>query len=122
MTPQPEGHHGKSHRTTKILSRARWRGGGVAARGASAAGRDAGDRIPQRRIARGVCALRSRVSPRIEGSRLRRGAERDDRRPPLPIFTYQTASATPHFRDAPGGSNGLYEIETRVDRTVEHAA
>ena len=32
-----------------------------------------------RRVAGGVCTLRRRVSPRIEGSRLRRGAERDDR-------------------------------------------
>jgi len=36
--PQLEGHHGKPHRTAKILSRARRRGR-VAARGARAAGR-----------------------------------------------------------------------------------
>ena len=40
---QPEGHIGKLHRTTKILSRARQRSGGVAARGARAAGGHAGD-------------------------------------------------------------------------------
>src|SRR5262249_53795465 len=44
--PQPEGHHGKPHRTTKILSHAaRRRGGGVAARDAGAAAGDAGCRI-----------------------------------------------------------------------------
>src|SRR6516225_1975256 len=37
--PPTGGSHGKSHRTTKILSHARRRGGGVAARGARAAGR-----------------------------------------------------------------------------------
>jgi hypothetical protein len=40
--PQPEGHNGKLHRTTKILSDAR-RGGSLAARTASAAAGDAGD-------------------------------------------------------------------------------
>ena len=51
--PQPEGSHGKPHRTTKILSDARRRGG-VAARSAGAAGRDAGDRIPEWTIGAGV--------------------------------------------------------------------
>src|SRR5215472_12869396 len=37
--PPTGGSHGKPHRTTKILSRARRRGGGVAARGARAARR-----------------------------------------------------------------------------------
>jgi putative ABC transport system substrate-binding protein len=45
----------------------------VAGGGAGAAAQAAGDRIPQQRIAGGVCSLRSRVSPRIEGSRLRDG-------------------------------------------------
>src|SRR5262245_42722786 len=40
--PQPEGSHGKPHRTTKILSHARRRGGRVADRGARAAATDAG--------------------------------------------------------------------------------
>jgi uncharacterized membrane protein len=42
------GHHGKPHRTTKILSHARWRGGRVAARGARAAARreNSHDRYP----------------------------------------------------------------------------
>src|SRR5262245_16988554 len=40
--PQPEGSHGKPHRTTKILSHARWCGGCVAARGARAAANKAG--------------------------------------------------------------------------------
>src|SRR5262249_3574812 len=51
--PQPEGSHGKLHRTTKILSHARRRGV-VAARGARAAAGDAGDRLPQHPIARRV--------------------------------------------------------------------
>jgi len=42
--PQPEGSHGKLHPTTKILSHARRRGR-MAARGAGAAGGDAGDRV-----------------------------------------------------------------------------
>src|SRR6516165_2898027 len=45
----------------------------LAARCAPAAGGDAGDRIPQRRIARGVCALRS---PRAVSSSLLVLAER----------------------------------------------
>src|SRR5215472_19112228 len=49
--PQPEGSHGKPHRTTKILSHARRRGGCVAARGARARA-NAGDRIPPQRVAR----------------------------------------------------------------------
>src|SRR5262249_49173003 len=43
--PQAGGSHSKPHRTTKILSYARRRGG-VAARGASAAAGDAGDGHP----------------------------------------------------------------------------
>src|SRR6516165_386245 len=39
--PQPEGSHGKPHRTTKILSHARRRGGRVAARGKGAGRRPA---------------------------------------------------------------------------------
>jgi hypothetical protein len=39
--PQPEGRHGKPHRTTKILSDAWRRGGCVAGWGAHAAGGDA---------------------------------------------------------------------------------
>src|SRR6516225_11800555 len=104
--PRAGGAYDSHHRTAGIAGCTRRCGGGVAARGAGAAVGNAGDRIPQRRIAGGVCALRSRVSPRIEGSRLRRGAERDDRTPPLPIFTSQTASATPHFRGAPGAVCG----------------
>src|SRR5262245_889081 len=47
--PQPEGSHGKPHRTTKILSDARRRGGDVAARGARAAAGEATDyRVPGR--------------------------------------------------------------------------
>jgi hypothetical protein len=45
--PQPEGHRGKPHRTTKILSHARRRGC-VAARGTGAAVGDAGGRISHR--------------------------------------------------------------------------
>jgi len=40
---------------------------------------NAGDRIPQQRVARRVCTLRGRVSPRAEGSWLRRRSERHDR-------------------------------------------
>ena len=48
--PQPEGHIGKLHRTTKILSHAaRRRGGSVAARGARAADGDPGGRVPERK-------------------------------------------------------------------------
>src|SRR5215813_670570 len=42
--PITGGSHGKLHRTTKILSHARRRGGGMAARGTRAAIGDAGDR------------------------------------------------------------------------------
>src|SRR5262249_4206333 len=43
--PQPEGSHGKLHRTTKILSHARRDGSSVAAHGArAAAGEDPADR------------------------------------------------------------------------------
>src|SRR4029078_7696685 len=47
MTPTG-GSHGKPHRTTKILSHARRRGGDVAARGARTAAGDVGDRLSQR--------------------------------------------------------------------------
>jgi hypothetical protein len=46
--PQPEGSHGKLHRTTKILSHASRRRGGVAARGAGAAATESGNRFSQR--------------------------------------------------------------------------
>src|SRR5215475_6772521 len=48
MTPT-RGSHGKLHRTTKILSHARRRGG-LAARGAGAAAADAGDRVTRPHI------------------------------------------------------------------------
>jgi putative ABC transport system substrate-binding protein len=51
----------------------------VAARGARAAASDTGDRVPQRRIARGIRVSFGRVPPRPEGGRLRRGSERDNR-------------------------------------------
>src|SRR6516162_9238133 len=47
MTPTG-GSHGKLHRTTKILSHARRRGSGVAARGACAAADDTGGRVSPR--------------------------------------------------------------------------
>jgi len=49
----------------------------VAARGARTAVGDAGGRFSQWRIPERVCALRGRVPPRSEGSRLRRRSERD---------------------------------------------
>src|SRR5262249_42522358 len=51
--PHPEGSHGKLHRTTKILSHARRRGGSLAARGAGAAAGDAGGRDSASRNRRG---------------------------------------------------------------------
>jgi hypothetical protein len=55
--PQSEGHIGKLHRTPKILSHARRRGSGVAARGARATGE------PDRRFQKGG-AMRT---PRLMG-------------------------------------------------------
>src|SRR5262249_48108660 len=46
--PQPEGSHGKPHRTTKILSYARRRGGGVAGGGPRATDETADHRIDLR--------------------------------------------------------------------------
>jgi hypothetical protein len=59
--PQPEGSHGKLHRTTKILSHARWRGG-VAARGARAAGAENPAHWHHRRLA-SLERLPARVAP-----------------------------------------------------------
>src|ERR1700745_2412215 len=53
MTPT-RGSHGKPHRTTKILSHARRRGGVSDSRAAAAAG-DAGDRRSRDRCAGGEC-------------------------------------------------------------------
>src|SRR5262249_26469720 len=44
--PRTGGAHGKPHRTTKVLSHARRRSGGVAVRDVRAAAGDAGDRFP----------------------------------------------------------------------------
>jgi putative tryptophan/tyrosine transport system substrate-binding protein len=60
MTPT-RGSHGKLHRTTKILSHARRRGGGVAARGARAAADYARDRLSSQRIVLFVCTSRGRI-------------------------------------------------------------
>ena len=51
----------KPHRTTKILSHARWRSGHTAARGAGGAAGDAGDRFHQCRVGRCFRALCARV-------------------------------------------------------------
>src|SRR5262245_48401464 len=68
--------HGKPSRTTKILSHARRRGSGVAARGARAASGDAGGRVPRRRIARQLLGASARISSGPQRHRLCRGRER----------------------------------------------
>src|SRR5262249_55379538 len=76
--PQPEGSHGKLHRTPKILSHARRRGG-LASRGARAAARHAGDWIPEWTNGAGVRSHGSLFPAWPERGRLRRGSERRDR-------------------------------------------
>src|SRR5262252_123889 len=49
--PRTGGAYDSHHRTAGIAGRTRRRGGGMAARGALAAARDAGDRFPKQRIA-----------------------------------------------------------------------
>ena len=73
---------GDRMRAARVHHAARRRGGGVAARGAGAAAGDAGDRVPQQRVARRrVAHLVAGVPPRPERSWLRRGPERRDRIP-----------------------------------------
>src|SRR5262249_11033006 len=71
--PPSGGSHGNPHRTTKILSHARRRGGGVAARGARAADSDASDRVLSQRGARRLCILCDHVPQWSEEGRLHRG-------------------------------------------------
>src|SRR5246127_2504210 len=59
----------------------RRRGGGVAARGAGAAGGDAGGRVSQRAFAGAIGAADGGIPPGPKGQRLRRGRERDDHIP-----------------------------------------
>src|SRR5262249_16977532 len=63
--PPSGGSHGKPHRTTKILSHAVWRRGGLAARGGRAAADDAGGRVSQPGIARPIRAPRRGVPARL---------------------------------------------------------
>src|SRR5262249_40358108 len=69
------------HKTTPVHHAARRRGRGMAARRASPAGGDAGDRVSRPQIAGGVSGPPARISPGREGDRLRRGRERGDRVP-----------------------------------------
>ena len=57
--PPPGGSHGKLYRTTKILSHARRRGGGVAARGARAAVEVAAGSV---KIGQGLSGPQARLS------------------------------------------------------------
>src|SRR5262245_54176998 len=80
MNDPPGGSYGKLHRTTKILSHARRRGGVMAARGAGAAGGDAADHrflglghaCGPRPVGRRFCAAAART-------RLDRGSQPYDR-------------------------------------------
>ena len=72
-----EGAHARP-KATRVHYAARRRGS-VAARGARAAGGDAGDRVSWRRVARPVGELCTRVSTRPARYRLHRGPERGDR-------------------------------------------
>src|SRR6266446_1952821 len=73
--PPTGGSHGKLHRTTKILSHARRRGGRVAGWGARAAAGDAGDRAPRKHIGTKIRRTGGGVSAGPPGSRLPRGRE-----------------------------------------------
>src|SRR5215831_1955440 len=79
--PRTGGAYDSRHRTAGIAGRARRGGCSVAARGARAAGGDAGGRFSQQHIARLVGAFRGRVPSGPEGGRLRRGSKRDNRVP-----------------------------------------
>ena len=65
--------------TARVHHAARRRGGGVAARGARAAGGDAGDRISPRCIVRGGRVVAGGTPPGLEGNRLRRRPQRRHR-------------------------------------------
>src|SRR5262245_17037449 len=67
------------HAAASIHIAAGRRGSDLAGRGAGAAGGNAGDWIPQRRIASRVPAYGGRAAPGSERSRLYRGPERGDR-------------------------------------------
>ena len=68
-------------RRREFVSAARRRGGSVAARGARAAGGDAGDRVSQPYIPWSAFGTSARTSSGPEGGRLYRGRERCDRIP-----------------------------------------
>src|SRR5262249_12004869 len=68
--PPTGGSHGKPHWTTKILSNARRRGGGLAARGAGAATDDLGDRISQRHVHWLTAFRRGLFSPVLSGAKM----------------------------------------------------
>src|SRR5215467_1428013 len=77
--PRTGGAYDSHHRTTRVAGCTRRRGGCMAARGAGAAGGDAGGRLPPPSI--GSCGGRSiaRIPPRLEGGGLCRWRERGDR-------------------------------------------
>src|SRR5262245_17545134 len=77
--PPAGGSHGNPPPTARIHIHTGRRGGGVAARGASAAGGDAGDRISWIWLVRFVRAVSSGIPQRSRRNRLCRRAERRDR-------------------------------------------
>src|SRR5262245_61923635 len=79
MHPRTGGAHDSHHRTAGIAGRTWRRGCRVAARGAGAAGGDAGDRVSQRLVTRGPNTVCDRISPRHSRDRLCRGPEPGDR-------------------------------------------
>jgi hypothetical protein len=66
--PQPEGSHGKLHRTTKILNDARRRCGRMAARGARTAGGHVATRVANQREEVGTACVLRMTGRRVEVS------------------------------------------------------
>src|SRR5262249_22719437 len=78
--PRTGGAYDSHHRTTGVAGRTRRRGGSVAARGARAAGGNAGGRVFEPRGVAGVRLLPADWPPaRLEPTRLRRRPEPVDR-------------------------------------------
>src|SRR5262245_35281385 len=69
---------GAADETPRVHIPRRRRGRGMAARGARAAGSDAGDRVSQRPVARGYRTSGGGISTRLGRNRLLRGTQRDN--------------------------------------------
>src|SRR6516165_6716207 len=101
--PRTGGAYDSHHRTAGIAGCTRRRGGGVAARGARAAGGAADDWVHTCQHARKERSVRGGISPRLKRDRLRREAEHHDRIPLGGARALRSTSSTGGRSGAPKG-------------------